>query len=67
VHPDEIDEIWNTAQVSRRINTPVATLRWWRHTGVGPKAFRLGARKVMYRRSDVEAWLARQYQGDGAL
>ena len=38
-----------------------ATLRWWRHMGTGPKSFKLGARKVVYRKSDVVAWLDAQY------
>ncbi|MCX2934721.1 helix-turn-helix domain-containing protein [Mycobacterium sp. CVI_P3] len=33
------------------------TLRYWRHTGTaGPPSFKLG-RRVLYRRSDVDAWL----------
>lgn len=57
----EVDQLLTTAQTADLLNTPVATLRWWRHQGVGPKAFRLGARKVMYRRSDVLKWLEAQY------
>lgn len=51
----------NTVEVSDFAGVPVATLRWWRHKGVGPKSFTLGTRKVMYRRVDVEAWLEAQY------
>ena len=58
------DTILTTAEVSALINVPVATLRWWRHQGTGPKAFRMGTRKVMYRRSDVTAWLEAQYAAD---
>jgi predicted DNA-binding transcriptional regulator AlpA len=36
-----------------------ATLRWWRHQNCGPKSMRVGKR-VLYRLSDVEAWLATQ-------
>ena len=50
-----------TNEVGALINVPVATLRWWRHNGTGPKGSKLGARKVMYRRADVEAWLEAQY------
>ena len=57
-------DILTTAETSGLINTPEATLRWWRHQGTGPRAFKLGARKVMYRRADVLAWLDRQYQAD---
>ena len=57
----EADQLLTTAEAAELLHTPVATLRWWRYQGTGPKAFRLGARKVMYRRSDVLAWLEEQY------
>ena len=57
------DQLLNTAEAAELLHTPVATLRWWRHQGTGPRAFKLGARKVMYRRSDVVAWLEQQYAG----
>ena len=38
------------------LRTPVATLRYWRHRGVGPDGFRLG-RRVVYRRADLDRWL----------
>jgi hypothetical protein len=41
------------------LRTPVATLRYWRHLGIGPDGFRLG-RRVMYQRADLEGWVARQ-------
>lgn len=40
---------------------PMGSLRAWRHQGKGPKSFLLGGR-VMYRRSEVEAWIAQQYE-----
>jgi hypothetical protein len=40
--------------------TPSATLRFWRHKGIGPKSFKVG-RRVMYREDDVAAWLEAQY------
>lgn len=57
----EAEQLLTTAEVADLLNVAVGTLRWWRHTGVGPKAFKLGARKVMYRRSDVTDWLDAQY------
>lgn len=49
-------------QVSKRTGIPVETLRWWRKRGrnEGPKSARLG-RRVVYRRSDVDAWVAAQF------
>ena len=59
----EDDQLMTTAETAAFLHTPVATLRWWRHEGTGPKSFKLGARKVMYRRSDVLSWLEQQYAG----
>lgn len=59
-----MSEIWSTAETAARISDPplpVATLRYWRHVGEGPKSFKIG-RRVVYRRADVEAWLASQYE-----
>lgn len=57
----EEQEFMSTGEVSIMTTVPVPTLRWWRHNGTGPKSFKLGARKVVYRRSDVVAWLEEQY------
>jgi predicted DNA-binding transcriptional regulator AlpA len=57
----EAHQLLTTVEAAEVLHAPVATLRWWRHTSQGPKSFRMGARKVMYRRSDVLAWLEEQY------
>ena len=59
-----VDRILNTSEVSRLTSVPIATLRWWRHQGVGPRSFRLGARKVYYKESDIQTWLDEQYNAD---
>jgi excisionase family DNA binding protein len=41
------------------LRTPVATLRYWRHLGIGPAGFRLG-RRVLYRRDDLDRWVESQ-------
>ncbi|MCM3554011.1 DNA-binding protein [Janibacter melonis] len=46
------------------MRTPAATLRYWRHTGTGPKGFKLGGRRVMYRRQDVDTWLTEQMNAE---
>jgi len=51
-HPDLLT-ITEAAEVLR---APVATLRYWRHLGTGPRSFRLG-RRVLYRRDDLHAWI----------
>jgi predicted DNA-binding transcriptional regulator AlpA len=61
-HPEmEVDQLLTTEQTATVLNVPPATLRWWRHQRTGPKAFRLGARKVMYKLSDVVEWREQQY------
>jgi predicted DNA-binding transcriptional regulator AlpA len=37
-----------------------ATLRSWRARHIGPPWFRVGPRRVAYRRADVLTWLAEQ-------
>ena len=56
-HPAELLTIGEAAQLLR---TPVATLRYWRHLGTGPRSFRLG-RRVLYRTDDLHAWIAEQH------
>ena len=54
-------ELLTLAEAAAVLRTPVATLCYWRHLGVGPDGFRLG-RRVMYRREDINRWLAAQQQ-----
>ena len=61
----QFPELLTTGEVSELLKVPVGTLRYWRSVGVGPKSFTLGARKVAYRRDDVEGWLAAQYEEAG--
>jgi len=63
-HPDELDherhdpEMLTMAEVATLLRIPIATLRYWRHKGEGPRAFRMG-RSVRYWRTEVDAWLQR--------
>lgn len=43
-------------EIAAKTGVPVATLRWYRHHGIGPKTFLLG-RRVVADESDVEAWI----------
>ncbi len=36
------------------------TSRSWRRDGISPPYIRLGLRRILYKKSDVEAWLAGQ-------
>ena len=60
------DDLLTAAQVSDRLNLPIATLNYWRQVKEGPQWFKLGRRKVMYRATDVQAWLDAQYAASTA-
>lgn len=53
-----------TAEVAEYLKTAEATLRYWRHRSEGPPSFRLGGKRVMYRRQDVDAWLMEQINAE---
>lgn len=54
-------DLMTTKEVAERLHISEATCRWWRHVKQGPPSFKVcGA--VRYRRADVEAWLAAQYE-----
>ncbi len=57
--PTAHDELLTIAEVAAIVRAPVATLRYWRHLGTGPRSFRVG-RGVRYWRTDVTAWLEQQ-------
>jgi hypothetical protein len=52
----------DTDEVAKIIRMKPATVRYWRHFGKGPKFFKMGEHKVLYRREDVEAWIAAQHE-----
>ena len=58
------DQLLTITETAELLRTPVATLRWWRHTGQGPRSFKIG-RRVTYRRSDLEDWTEAQRRGGG--
>lgn len=51
-----------TQEVADLVRSPRETVRYWRHVEKGPKWFKVG-RRVLYKRTDVEQWLARAYEG----
>jgi predicted DNA-binding transcriptional regulator AlpA len=59
------DDLLTMAEVAAIVRAPVATLRYWRHLGTGPRSFRVG-RGVRYWRTDVNLWLEQQKQNDNA-
>lgn len=62
-----MNNLMTIKELAVETRTPEATYRYWRHCGDrGPRSFKIG-RRVMYRREDVEKWLAAQYDaGVGA-
>jgi predicted DNA-binding transcriptional regulator AlpA len=52
-------ELLTLPEAAEVLRAPVATLRYWRHLGTGPRSFRLG-RRVVYRLADVRAWIDAQ-------
>lgn len=57
-------DILYTEEVAAMARKPVATIRWLKHIGQGPKCGKLG-RRVVYRRADVEAWIAAAFENSG--
>ena len=54
--PRVTSDLMTLVEAAAYLRTPVATLRYWRHLGMGPAGFRLG-RRVMYHREDVDRWI----------
>lgn len=57
--PATTSNLLTLTEAAAFLRTPVATLRYWRHLGIGPDGFRLGHR-VLYRREDLDRWVAEQ-------
>ncbi|NEK86114.1 helix-turn-helix domain-containing protein [Blastococcus saxobsidens] len=53
-------ELLTIAEAAELLRAPVATLRYWRHLGTGPRSFRLG-RRVLYRADDLRSWIDVQH------
>jgi len=59
-----VTELLTIEEVSEATRLPVSTLYHYRATGQGPQSAKLG-RRVMYRRVDVETWIANAFKGLG--
>ncbi len=60
---EPVSELLTIAEAAQLLRAPVATLRYWRHLGTGPRSFRLG-RRVLYRRDELRAWIDVQHGQD---
>jgi hypothetical protein len=58
-------ELLTITEAADLVRAHVATPRYWRHLGTGPRSFRLG-RRVLYRRDDLRSWIDAQHDGGGA-
>ena len=61
--PSEAHDLLTITEAADLLRAPVATLRYGRHLGTGPRSFRLG-RRVVYRSEDLRAWI--DVQADNA-
>ncbi|NEK87440.1 helix-turn-helix domain-containing protein [Blastococcus saxobsidens] len=59
-------ELLTITEAAELLRAPVATLRYWRHLGTGPRSFRLG-RRVLYRSDDLHSWIDAQLGNRGAV
>jgi hypothetical protein len=63
-----MDRLLTQAEVAERIRRPLKTMRYWRYVGKGPQGANIAGR-ILYRESDVEAWLEQQFalaEGSGS-
>lgn len=58
-------EVLTLAELADRLHVTVQTLYDLRSKGRGPRGFRVG-RRLMFRVSEIEAWLGRMEREDGS-
>lgn len=57
-----MSEFMTTSEVAELLRVPAETVRYWRHVGKGPKSFKIGGRRVLYAREDVESFITEARQ-----
>lgn len=55
-----MNDLMTTVEAAEALRTNTNTLAYWRVKGIGPNSARIG-RRVVYRRSDVEQYIADQF------
>ncbi len=58
-----IVRLLTTEEVAARFRTSPATVRYWRHVGIGPAGVRVG-RRVLYDEAEVIRWWKSKVVGD---
>ncbi|ALU40952.1 hypothetical protein AS188_00415 [Kocuria flava] len=56
---NDTSQLLTPAELAKHLHSAPATLAQWRYRGKGPKFVKVG-RKVLYRASDVNDWIAAQ-------
>lgn len=52
-----LEPVLTTSELAAHLGVPVQTIHDLRHTGRGPRGFRVG-RELRYRLSEIQTWLA---------
>jgi excisionase family DNA binding protein len=60
------NEFLTAADVARRLNTSIHTVRYWNASGTGPPSAKIGRRRL-YRAADVEAWINAQFDAASGI
>jgi excisionase family DNA binding protein len=64
IHPvTGLEPVLTTSELAAHLGVPVQTIHDLRHSGRGPRGFRVG-RELRYRLSAVQAWLAELEDAD---
>jgi excisionase family DNA binding protein len=56
-------KLLTAAEAAEILRAPEATLRYWRHTGQGPRSVKTG-RRILYRPEDLETWIQERYAAE---
>jgi predicted DNA-binding transcriptional regulator AlpA len=55
-------DLVTTEELAAMCGVAPNTCRYWRHVHQGPKFFKVGGKRVFYKRADVEEWIEDQYR-----
>jgi excisionase family DNA binding protein len=54
------NDLVTTAEFADMVRAPLESVRYWVHIGKAPRSVKIGRRRL-FRRSDVLAWIDKQY------
>ncbi|WP_052389467.1 helix-turn-helix domain-containing protein [Belnapia moabensis] len=64
--PAVVSEYLTQSEIAKRYKLSERTIERWRLIGEGPPFVRVGPRRILYRLTDCEAWLAERTHPDRA-